>query len=94
MVIRLNKEAPWAEVEIEGVKINKIDWIPEDSVNYTPVKKWIIFGEQEPEVIAITATDYSVYTKKELVEMCDGLGLGLYTKKSTKAQLIDMLTSC
>lgn len=89
MEIRLRKDAPWAEVEIEGVKINKIDWIPEDSVNYTPVKKWIIFGEQKP---AITATDYSVYTKKELIAMCDGLELD--SAKKTKAQLIGLLTSC
>lgn len=71
MKIRLHKDAPWMQVTIDDVTINKPDWI-DDTVNYKPIKKWIVFQEEIPTVEKV---DYSQYSKSELVKIAKDKGI-------------------
>jgi hypothetical protein len=85
-MIRLHKDAPWPEVEIDGKTINKTKWIEED-FNYKPIKKWVIF--KEPEVVVKPTVDYSPYSKSELVKIAKEKGIdctGL-----SKSQILEKL---
>lgn len=95
-MIRLHKDAPWNEVDIRGVKINKTDWI-DDSTYHDPVKKWIIHEDAPVEQTSITnelsvvLTDYSKLAKTELIKICEEKNID--SKGLTKAQLIEKLTN-
>lgn len=91
-MIRLHKDAPWNEVEIREIKINKTDWLSEDTY-YDPVKKWIIHEDIHVDPIPVeeSTIDYSKLTKTELIKACEEKSID--SKGLTKAQLIEKLTS-
>jgi len=95
-MIKLKKEAPWNEVTINGIVIKKTKWTKEE-VNYNPIKKWVIFGDEntvelQPSEATIPEEkiDYSKLSKKELIEICKEKDIN-YDKKS-KSELIEILT--
>lgn len=85
MKIRLNKDAPWEEVTLSDGKINKTDWI-EDTINYKPIKKWVVFQEEQEIKV-----DYSLYSKAELVKIAKEKNL--QSTGLSKDELIGLLNA-
>jgi len=94
-MIRLIKEAPWNEVTLNNVKINKLDFIDEVDLDLRPFIKWLEFKSDiaQPDVVQNSTidvqVDYSQYSKADLISIATGKGLD--TKGLTKSKIIEKL---